>query len=105
MIMACLRGGNYSLLRKELPMYLLYLCIKKKSENISCINHDSPITCVLYILFYLVYSNVDLSIRVSPLPLANKDSDSDDKDDDFMYVDNIKKYTMKRSTQVKLNTK
>ena len=52
-----------------------------------------------------VYSNVDLSIRVSPLPLADKDSDSDDKDDDFMYVDNIKKYTMKRSTQVKLNTK
>jgi hypothetical protein len=46
-----------------------------------------------------VYSNVDLSIRVSPLPLADKDSDSDDKDDDFMYVDNIKKYTMKRSTQ------
>jgi hypothetical protein len=52
-----------------------------------------------------VYSNVDLSIRVSPLSLADKDGDSDDKDDDFMYVDNIKKYTMKRSTQVKLNTK
>jgi hypothetical protein len=30
-----------------------------------------------------VYSNVDLSIRVSPLPLADKDSDSDEKDDDF----------------------
>jgi hypothetical protein len=52
-----------------------------------------------------VYSDVDLSITVSPLPFADKDSASDDKDDDFMYVDNIKKYTMKRSTQVKLNRK
>lgn len=49
------------------------------------------------------YSDVDLSIRVSPLP--STDSDSDDNDDDFMYVDNIKKYTKKRSTRVKLNTK
>ena len=48
-----------------------------------------------------VYSDVDLSIRVSPLPFADKDSDSDDKDDDFVYLDNINKYTMKH--QYKLN--
>ena len=52
-----------------------------------------------------VYSDVDLSIRVNPFPSTGNDSDSDDNDEDFMYVDNIKKYTKKRSTRVKLNTK
>ena len=41
-----------------------------------------------------IYSEVDLSIRVSTLQSSDEGNnvDSDDDDDDFMYVEDIQKY-------------
>ena len=41
-----------------------------------------------------IYSEVDLSIRVSPLQSSDEENniDSDDDDDDFMSVEDIQKY-------------
>jgi hypothetical protein len=41
-----------------------------------------------------IYSEVDLSIRVSPLQSSDEENniDSDDDDDDFMSVEDMQKY-------------
>jgi hypothetical protein len=39
-----------------------------------------------------IYSEVDLSIRVSPLQSSDEENNIDSEDDDFMSVEDIQKY-------------
>ena len=39
-----------------------------------------------------IYSEVDLSIRVSPLQSSDEENNDSDDDDDFMSVEDMQKY-------------